>query len=628
MRIGDPPSHKASVGKHKIMTHQEIRKKFKDFFENRNHKWVESSSLLPTDPSVLFTTAGMQQFKPYYTGELDPEKTIHPGLREPVGKNAASIQKCIRTSDIDEVGDKYHLTFFEMLGNFSFGGYDKEKAIQLAYEFITSPDWMDLKIDYVTIFEDYKSSGLEMIRPDEKSKEIWKKLGLKDEQIKTGGFEDNFWGPIGDEGPCGPTTEIYVGGVEIWNIVFNEYHKTKDSDLYLPLQTKGIDTGMGLERLATVLQNKSTIFETDLLEPVFKKTPSDMNLNVRGIITDHIRAIVFLISDGVIPSNKDQGYILRRLMRRVMAYSYLYFSLKEPKENETFNYEDLARIVCENYNNIYTDLDFEKILEQIRFESVKFNKALDGGVAELKLFYNKFTENNIISGKGLGLELFKIYESRGLHPDIARDILKQWGLTLDKDIVAEYNLAIQEAHTRHQEISRAGAEKKFGGHGLLLDTGELKAGNKEELAKVTRLHTATHLLHAALRKVLGEEIHQAGSDITAERLRFDFTFSRKMTTEEIKKVEDLVNEIIAQDLPVTMQEMPYEEAIKKGALAFFKLKYPPIVKVYTVGSDNAPFSRELCGGPHVTNTDTIGKFKIAKEESISSGTRRIRAIVE
>ncbi|MBI2064060.1 MAG: alanine--tRNA ligase [Candidatus Yanofskybacteria bacterium] len=631
------------------MTHFEIREKFLKFFEERGHKRVPSSSLLPTDPSVLFTTAGMQQFKPYYTGEADPMKDF--GLL-----NTTSIQKCIRTSDIDEVGDESHLTFFEMLGNFSFGGYWKKEAIEYAHEFITKE--MGLEIDYVSVFGgadmneifEFKKIKADFVPADKDSEQIWKKIDPNVKiRVKNGfeGLRDNFWGPTGDEGPCGPTTEIYVKGVEIWNIVFNEYNCTKDFK-FEPLKKRGIDTGMGLERLAMAAQKKNNIFETDLLAPVINATPQDMDIGVRRIITDHMRAAVFMISDGIMPSNKEAGYVLRKLIRRIMTYSYLYLTSKQ--RDTAFNYEDLIKITYDNYENFYKNLEIENIRDIVRSEYVKFNDALAQGTAELKKFFSKFISgvdaqnpgnititNNMISGKGLGLELFKIYESRGLHPDIARDILQQWGLNLDPSVVDEYKLAIQEAELKHKEISRAGVEKKFGGHGLILDTGELKAGDEEELAKVTRLHTATHLLHASLRKVLGEGIQQAGSDITAERLRFDFTFPRKMTEEEIKKVENTVNEAIAQDLPVTMEEMPYEEAIKKGALAFFKLKYPPIVKVFTIGpksmsdpssSSGLPFSQELCGGPHVTNTGAIGKFKITKEESISAGTRRIRATVE
>ncbi|MBI2063046.1 MAG: alanine--tRNA ligase [Candidatus Yanofskybacteria bacterium] len=568
------------------MTHLEIRKKFLKFFEDRGHKIVPSSSLLPNDPSVLFTTAGMQQFKPYYTGEADPMKDFG-------SLNAASIQKCIRTSDIDEVGDESHLTFFEMLGNFSFGGYWKKEAIEYAHEFITKE--MGLEIDYISVFGgadtheifELKKIKADPVPTDKDSEQIWKKIdpNIKIEARKgINGLRDNFWGPTGDEGPCGPTTEIYVKGVEIWNIVFNEYNCTKDFK-FEPLKKRGVDTGMGLERLAMAVQNKKNIFETDLFA---------FGNGLPRIIADHARAVVFLISDGVLPSNKDQGYVLRRLIRRIIV-----------KRNDTANLYEILNSVIHEYKYFYANLDENKIREVFKEEAEKFWKTMSRGLAEL----NKLEIVDLLAA-------FKLYESYGLPYESIKDSGKAKNLTRE---------AFDEEFKKHQAKSRAGAEKKFGGHGLILDTGELKAGSEEELAKVTRLHTATHLLHASLRKVLGEEVHQAGSDITPERLRFDFTFPRKMTSEDIKQVEEIVNKAIDQDLPVTTREMPYEEALKKGALAFFKLKYPPIVKVYTIGSDDKPFSRELCGGPHVAHTGEIGKFKIKKEESISAGTRRIRA---
>lgn len=628
------------------MTHQEIRDRFRKFFEDRKHTWVPSSSLLPDDPSVLFTTAGMQQFKLYYTGQADAIKDFG-------SLNTASIQKSMRTSDIDEVGDESHLTFFEMLGNFSFGGYFKEKAIQYGYEFITKE--MGLNIDYISVF-----GGESDVPADEESEKIWKSI---DPNIKvvTAGRKDNFWGPTGNEGPCGPTSEIYVNGLEIWNLVFNQYYQHPDGRLE-PLKTPGVDTGMGLERLAMVAQRKNNIYETDLFEPIIKLTPSDMDTRVRRIITDHVRSIVFIIGDGVDPDKKAQGAVLKRLIRRIMTYSYLYLT-KKIRTDTLFNYENVIEATCKEYTKVYNNLDFRRTQEIIRIEYTKFDKVLVSGITELKKFFSKFIsgvdpmnpgsiiiKNNVVSGRGLGIELFNIYQSKGLHPDIARDILEQWGLLLDDTVVKEYATALRDAEKTHREISRSGSQKKFGGHGLLLDTGELKAGDEEELKKATRLHTATHLLHAALRKVLGGKVHphtitndmkgmpegnrsfgvgvqQAGSDITAERLRFDFTFPRKMTPEEIKQVEDIINDAVKADYLVTKKEMPYEEAIKSGALAFFKLKYPPKVNVYTIGSDDAPFSRELCGGPHVSRTSEIGTVKITKEEAVSAGVRRIRAIV-
>ena len=602
------------------MTHQEIRKKFKDFFESKNHKWVESSSLLPNDPSVLFTTAGMQQFKPYYTGAAD-------AMHDFGSLSVASIQKCVRTSDIDEVGDERHLTFFEMLGNFSFGGYFKKEAIQYGYDFIIKE--MGLKIDYVTVFEGWKSTGLWLIKPDEESKKIWKSLGLNDEQIKTGGFDDNFWGPTGEDGPCGPTTEIYVNGIEVWNIVFNEYYKSKypeDKNDYKPLQSKGIDTGMGLERLAMVSQKVPTVFEADLLKPILTLTPSELEMRVRRIIADHSRAIAFMIADGIRPSNKEQGYVLRRLMRRVITYNFIAktdISLMHPERGRegsqrtstSYGMHDIFAKILEIYGSYYKELNADLIISEFEHENEKFMQTLKSGLKELEKVENVDASS-----------AFMLYESFGLPYEIIKELGGAKAVSLNRK---DFDIKFKE----HQEKSRAGAEKKFGGHGLVLDTGELKAGNEEELKKVTRLHTATHLLQTALRKVLGPstdgEVTQAGSDITAERLRFDFSFSRKLTPEEIKKVEDLVNEKIKEDLPVSFVELPKSEAEKTGALYFFKQKYPDKVKVYFVGSSvESAWSKEFCGGPHVSHTDEIGRFKISKEEAVSAGVRRIRATIE
>jgi len=578
------------------MTHLEIRKMFLNFFQSKGHKIVPSSSLLPTDPSVLFTTAGMQQFKPYYTGEADAMKDFG-------SLNTVSIQKSMRTSDIDEVGDESHLTFFEMLGNFSFGGYWKEAAIAWAYEFLVRK--LGLKIDYVSVF-----GGEGNVPADEESEKIWQILAKNNDtkiEIKKMGRKDNFWGPTGDEGPCGPTTEIYVNGIEIWNVVFNEYYQHKDNKLE-NLRTAGIDTGMGLERLTMVVQKKKNIYETDLFEPIINSLPNHFDLRTKRIIADHSRAVVFLASEGVVPSNKEQGYVMRRLMRRIMALNIS---------------NDIIDFVINTYANQYPELLVRRneILTVYSEELNKFNKTLRNGLNELKKL-EKVDASSV----------FRLYESFGLPYELIKDIAKDKAKNLTRE-------AFDEEFKKHQEKSRAGAEKKFGGHGLLLDTGELKAGNEEELKKATRLHTATHLLHTALRKVLGSEVHQAGSDITAERLRFDFNFSRKLTSEELQKIEELANDAITKDYKVTKEEMAYEDAVKSGALAFFKLKYPVKVNVYTIGpesvegqnsstSSEPPFSRELCGGPHVSHTSEIGKIKITKEEAVSAGVRRIRATVE
>lgn len=582
------------------MTHSEIREKFLKFFESRGHKIVPSSSLLPTDPSVLFTTAGMQQFKPYYTGQADAMKDFG-------SLNTASIQKSMRTSCIDEVGDETHLTFFEMLGNFSFGGYWKKEAIQWAHEFITKD--MDLTIDYVSVF-----GGEGNVLGDEESEQIWKSIDSSLE-VKKFGLEDNFWGPTGSDGPCGPSTEIYVNGVEIWNIVFNEFYYPDSREELLSgtsskklekLKTSGIDTGMGLERLAMVVQNKKNIFETDLFANIFDTLPMSMELREKRIIADHLRAVIFMITDGIRPSNKEQGYVLRRLMRRVIVHSH-----NKGGDMTLLLTKQLLGTIVKNYLEFYPDLNRDLIKSIWEEEEYKFKKSLKNGLSELEKL------DSLDSASA-----FKLYESFGLPYEIIKEVGGNKAEALTRS-------GFEQEMERHREISRAGAEKKFGGHGLLMDTGELKAGNEEELKKATRLHTATHLLHASLRKVLGEEVHQAGSDITAERLRFDFTFPRKLTAEELKQVEDIVNEAIQKDYPVTKEEMPYEDAIKSGAMAFFKLKYPPRVNVYSVGlPGQGDFSKELCGGPHVSHTSEIGKFKITKEEAISAGVRRIRATLD
>lgn len=548
---------------------------------------MPSSSLIPDDPSVLLTTAGMQQFKRYFTQELDAKKDFG-------SLSAASVQKCFRTSDIEEVGDERHDTFFEMLGNFSFGGYFKKEAIKYAYDFVVGE--MGLKIDYVTVF-----AGEAGIPEDKESEQIWHSLD-KEIKVKKCGRADNFWGPTGNEGPCGPTTEIYVNGIEIWNVVFNQYYQKSDKTLNL-LETPGIDTGMGLERLAMVAQNKPTIFETDLFAPIIELLPNDLPMRIKRILADHLRASVFLIADGVRPSNKEAGYILRRLLRRVLAYQTIY-----DIHGDLFS--SAWETVKEKFGKSYPEVKDSRILEVMESERDKFEQAIASGLQELKKY-------KIIGAK----EAFYIYETFGLPFELTKELAPDSTKGLSKsDFDKEFK--------KHQEVSRAGVEKKFGGHGLLLDTGELKAKDEEELKKVTRLHTATHLLQAALRKILGNEVQQRGSDITVERTRFDFTFSRKLTPEEIKKTEDLVNEAIQKDLPVQFVELPKEEAEKTGALFFFKQKYPDRVKVYYAGhSLKDAFSKEFCGGPHVTNTLTIGKFKILKEEAVGAGVRRIRAVV-
>lgn len=582
------------------MSSNEIRLKFLEFFKKRGHSIITSSSLIPDDPSVLLTTAGMQQFKKYYTGEFDAMKDFK-------SRRTVSVQKCFRTSDLEEVGDESHLTFFEMLGNFSFGpvgsnepadfgtdGYFKKSAIYWVYEFITKE--MELEIDFVSVFE-----GDKEIPADLESEEIWKSIGgLK---IKKFGRKDNFWGPTGNEGPCGPTTEIYVSGVEVWNIVFNEYYKYLDGR-FEKLKNPGVDTGMGLERLAAAVQKKKNIFETDLFSSIIVFL-NNFDLRVQRIISDHIRGIVFLINDGVLPSNIERGYVLRNLLRRIITH----FKILKIDINII---KAILDVICKKYEDFYYfSKNNEEVWGVIKKEFNDFEKIFEKGW--------KIVQKIKSEGKEIipPMVVFDLHQSTGARFELISEFAKEAGLKLPDEN------EFQEYYKKHQEISRTGMEKKFGGHGLFMDTGELKATNQEELKKATKLHTATHLLHQALRKVLGDKVKQMGSDITAERLRFDFSYPSKLSKEEIEKVEKLVNDKIAEGLEIKFKEMPFEEAVASGALAFFRQKYPQIVKVYSVGS----FSMEVCGGPHMQNTKEVGKFKILKEEASSAGVRRIRATV-
>jgi len=557
------------------MNSRELRLRFLSFFEKNGHKIVPSSSLLPTDPSVLFTTAGMQQFKPYYLGE-----------KSPYGKNTASCQKCLRISDIDEVGDERHLTFFEMLGNFSFGGYQKEEAIKLAKEFL---DFVDIEIEYVTVF-----SGDKEVSKDEESAKIWQKLGFSEKEgtLKFCGREDNFWGPTGEEGPCGPTTEIYSQGIEVWNIVFNQYYCHKDKSLTeLPLF--GVDTGMGLERLAKVSQNVPTVFETDLFELIMKEIRGE-DLKTRRIIADHAKSAVFLASEGVLPSNLERGYILRRLIRRAIRYGKLL------NLSQDFLIP-LAKKVIEIYKDIYPEvlLKEKEIIGIIKGEEEKFEKALEEGSKQL--------DKEIASGRGVtGPVAFDIYQTYGLPLEMIKEIISKKNIELKNP--EEFSILLK----KHQDLSRTASAGMF--KGGLVDGSE----------QAVKYHTVNHLLLAALKEILGEHVLQRGSNITAERLRFDFFHPEKMTEDELKRVEDLVNENIKEGLPVICEEMEFTKAKEVGATGVFESKYGERVKVYSIGN----FSKEICGGPHVNNTSELGHFRILKEESSSSGIRRIRAILE
>lgn len=557
------------------MTSKELRKKFLDFFAKKNHTIVPSSSLIPADPSVLFTTAGMQQFKPYYLDE-----------RSPYGKNVASCQKCFRTSDIDEVGDESHVTFLEMLGNFSFGGYFKETAIKLAHEFLFEVLKLPKEEAIFTVFEGDKD-----VPADEESISIWKKLGVPEDRIKKCGRADNFWGPTGEEGPCGPTTEIHINGTEVWNLVFNEYFQDKEKKLTL-LKQNGVDTGMGLERLAMVVQAKNSVYETDLFSPIINEITGEGE-KAKRIIADHIKGSVFLISEDTLPSNVERGYMLRRILRRAIRYGKL---LSLP---ENFSIP-LAKKAIEIYKDVYPELKSNEtdILTVIQNEGEKFEETLETGLKEV--------DRMIASEQGpTGAAAFDIYQTHG------------FPLEMTEEIVSEKKKKLRNREEffilskKHQEISRAGMEKKF--KGGLADTGE----------QVVKYHTATHLLLAALREILGSETYQKGSNITAERLRFDFNYPEKLTEEQIKKVENLVNQKIQEDIKVETLELSKSEALKIAKISFDPSKYGDIVKVYKIGD----FSIELCGGPHAERAGLLGRFEIIKEESSGAGIRRIRAVL-
>ena len=535
------------------MTSNEVRQKFLEFFEKKGHKIIPSSSLIPNDPSVLFTTAGMQQFKPYYTAPKSAEKELG-------GVNVVSVQKCIRTGDIDEVGDDTHLTFFEMLGNFSFGGYWKKEAIEYAHEFITKE--LGLKIDFVTVFK-----GEGEIPRDGESLEIWKDLGIGD--IREQGMADLFWGPTGAEGPCGPTTEIYINGVEIWNIVFNEFYKTKEGK-YEPLRVKGIDTGLGLERLMVQVQKKNNIYETDLFTG--EKTREER------IVADHAKAALFIASNGIKPGNSGAGYILRRLIRRAARFS---------ANTLDSRIERIKKI----YEGVYP-LDDKG---EIEGEEKKFRETLEKGLKEFER----------------GRDPFVLYTSYGFPIELTLELAKERGIEVN---LKDY----EEAMKKHQELSRTASAGMF------------KGGLANHEKKTIELHTAHHLLLSALQNIVDPKIKQRGSNINQERLRMDFSLDRKLSDEEKKKVEDWVNDKIAKGFVVARREMPLAEAEKLGAEMEFGAKYPETVSVYFIEDENGQaISKEFCGGPHVQNTlELKGTFKIQKEEAVSAGIRRIKAVLE
>lgn len=579
----------------------EIRNKFLEFFKKHNHTIIPSAPLIPeNDPSVLFTTAGMQPLVPYLLGEK------HPG-----GKRIADYQKCVRTVDIDSVGDNRHLTYFEMLGNWSLGDYFKKDAIAMSYKFLTEELGIDPEKLSVTCF-----AGDADAPKDIEAFEAWKNAGIPEERIYFYGKEDNWW-IAGEEGPCGPDTEMFLDTgkpacsencqpscncgkyVEIWNNVFMEYYKSKDG--IKKLEQKNVDTGLGLERMAMLLQKVETPFDTELFKPVMEeleKLEKIDDIKSRRIVAEHLRSSIMIIADGGRPSNIDRGYVLRRLIRRMTRHmSKLQIDLE--------NISDLINLTINNLNEMYPELQTKRdiIKNVIIEEKDKFIKTLGHGEKEFEKVINKLEQENknVIDGK----TIFKLYETYGFPPEITADLAQEKGYKID---LTEFDKLFKE----HQEKSRLGSEQKF------------KGGLAEQNEITTAYHTATHLLHQALRNVLGDHVKQSGSNITTERLRFDFSHPEKMTPEQIKQVEDIVNEQIKRDLNVVSEEMPLEEAKKSGAIGLFENKYGDTVKVYTIGD----FSKEICGGPHVKHTGELGHFKIKKEESSSAGIRRIKAILE
>ena len=580
----------------------EIRNKYLNFFKEHGHAVIPSASLIPeNDPSVLFTTAGMQPLVPYLLGE-----------KHPSGTRLTDYQKCLRTNDIEEVGDNRHLTYFEMLGNWSLGDYFKEESIQMSFDFLTKELQIPVEKLSVTVF-----AGDKDCPRDEVAAECWKKAGILDGHIYYYGKDDNWW-IAGEEGPCGPDTEMFYDTgkpacgpdcqpscdcgkyVEIWNNVFMEYFKSKDGK-YLKLAQRNVDTGLGLERMAMLLQGKETPFDTELFKPVMDKLLELQkidNIESRRIIAEHLRSSMMIISDGGRPSNVDRGYILRRLIRRMVRHmNKLQINLDE--------ISTLVDINVENLKEMYPDLakNAELIKNVIIEEKNKFVKTLAHGEKEFEKEMNKAKEQgkNKIDGK----VVFKLYDTYGFPPEVTSELAQENNMTVD---MKEFD----ELFKAHQEKSRMGSEQKF------------KGGLAEQNETTIAYHTATHLLNAALKVVLGPETHQRGSNITVDRMRFDFNCDHKMTEEEKKQTEDLVNKWIQEALPVTVEKMKKEDAVKSGAECMFIEKYPDVVTVYTIGN----VSKELCGGPHVKNTSELGKFKIKKEEASSAGVRRIKAILE
>ena len=593
------------------LSSRELRQLYLDFFRSKGHAVIPSASLIPeNDPTVLFTTAGMHPLVPYLMGQ-----------KHPAGTRLTDVQKCVRTGDIDEVGDTSHCTFFEMLGNWSLGDYFKKESIAWSWEFLTDEKWLGIpkeKLSF-TCFEGDADAPRDTISHDR-----WVEMGADPSHIVYLPKKNNWWGPAGLTGPCGPDTEIFYDTgrpacgpdckagcdcgkyLEIWNNVFMEYNKVGEGK-FEPLAQKNVDTGMGLDRTIATLQGVESVFDTDafsgIIELIGKLShhsykESDATVKAFRIIADHIRCATFILGDqrGVTPSNVDQGYILRRLIRRSIRYA---MQLNIPR----YGIVEIAAAVIDQYGDVYPELEEnrEKVLSELKREENRFADTLKKGIKE----FNK-TAANAQDGKIDGISAFHLYDTYGFPIELTMELAQEKGITVDVD-------GFHEAFAEHQKKSQAGATQRF------------KSGLADHQEATTALHSATHLLHKALRVVLNDDtISQKGSNITAERLRFDFSFPRKLTPEELKAVEDLVNEQIGRHMPITCEEMTVAEAKAQGAIGLFESKYGERVKVYTMGD----FSKEICGGPHAENTGDLGHFVIKKEEASSSGVRRIKAILE
>lgn len=589
------------------ITSKDLRSLYLNFFAEKGHAVIRSASLIPeNDPTVLFTTAGMHPLTPYLLGQ-----------KHPAGNRLTDVQKCVRTGDIDEVGDASHCTFFEMLGNWSLGDYFKKEAIHWSYEFLTSEKYLGIPKERlaVSVF-----AGDDDAPRDEESADIWMECGLKPEQIFYLPKKNNWWGPAGITGPCGPDTEMFFDTgkpkcsdgcgpqcdcgkyLEIWNDVFMQYNKKEDGS-FEPLRQKNVDTGMGLERTVCVINGLGSVYETDVFEGAIRCIESlsgkkygadDETTRAIRIVADHVRTATFMLGDqiGVTPSNVDQGYVLRRLIRRAIRFMRSLGIGKGEMVKLAAHYVDF-------YAEVYPELaeNRQKIMDELTKEEEKFSRALEQGTKEFERAAAK-AQNGVIDGQ----TAFRLYDTFGFPIEMTVEFAKEKGLAVDTE-------GFSEKFAEHQKKSQLGSEQRF------------KGGLADHSEKTTKLHTATHLLQAALRKVLGDEVAQKGSNITEERLRFDFSFSRPMTKEEIDETQKLVNEAIQRKMPITCEEMTVEEAKAQGAIGLFGDKYGEVVKVYTMGD----FSKEICGGPHASNTGDLGEFVITKEQSSSSGVRRIKA---